>query len=116
MKRLFLIALTLILMSALRLAAADDSNNTLTDAEKAAALVNRDLKLLSPEKCEHYVNGVKYFEYQLGSEDFNKRVAASKFGKMPKFAKSDIGYLALQGDHGQVSFRNIKIRPIEAKK
>ena len=45
-------------------------------------------------------------------EDFKKRVAASKFGTMPKFAKSDSGYLALQGDHGQVSFRNIKIRSL----
>jgi hypothetical protein len=35
---------------------------------------------------------------------------------MPLFAKADKGYIALQGDHGQVSFRNIKIRPIEAKK
>ena len=49
-------------------------------------------------------------------DDFNARVAKSKFGKMPKFAKSDTGMIALQGDHGQVSFRNIKIRPIEAKK
>ena len=55
---------------------------------------------------------VKYFEYVLGSEDFNDRVAKSKFGKMPKFAKSDTGYLALQGDHGQVSFRNIKVLPL----
>ena len=52
----------------------------------------------------------------IGSEEFNARVAKSKFGKMPKFAKSYTGYLALQGDHGQVSFRNIKLRPIEAKK
>ena len=29
--------------------------------------------------------------------------------------QSNIGYIALQGDHGQVSFRNIKIRPIQAK-
>jgi hypothetical protein len=35
---------------------------------------------------------------------------------MPNFAKFDSGYIALQGDHGQVSFRNIKIRPIAAKK
>jgi hypothetical protein len=35
---------------------------------------------------------------------------------MPLFAQSDIGYITLQGDHGQVSFRNIKIRPIQAKK
>jgi hypothetical protein len=35
---------------------------------------------------------------------------------MPKFAKSGTGSLALQGDHGQVSFRNIKIRPIPPPK
>ena len=34
---------------------------------------------------------------------------------MPFFAKSDIGFIALQGDHGSVSFRNIKIRPIPQK-
>jgi len=59
---------------------------------------------------------VKYFEYVIGSEDFNSRVAKSKFAKMPLFAKPTTGYLALQGDHGQVSFRNIKVRPIEPKK
>jgi len=62
------------------------------------------------------MNGVKYFEYNLHSDDFKQRVARSKFGKMPGFAKSDTGYIALQGDHGQVAFRNIKIRPIEASK
>ena len=35
---------------------------------------------------------------------------------MPGFAKSNTGYIALQGDHGQVSFRNIKIRPIAPKR
>jgi hypothetical protein len=82
------------------------------DATKPAGEWNQVRIVISPEKCEHYINGVKYLEYKLGSEDFNKRVAASKFGKMPRFAKSDKGYIALQGDHGQVSFRNIKIRPL----
>jgi len=87
-----------------------------TDATKPAGEWNQLRILISPEKCEHVMNGVKYFEYVLGSEDFNNRVAKSKFGKMPLFAKSDIGYIALQGDHGEVSFRNIKIRPISYDK
>jgi hypothetical protein len=45
-------------------------------------------------------------------DDFKERVAKSKFGKMPLFAKSGNGAIALQGDHGQISFRNIKVRPI----
>lgn len=83
-----------------------------TDATKPAGEWNNLRILISPEKCEHVMNGVKYFEYVLGSDDFNARVAKSKFGKMPLFAKSSIGYIALQGDHGEVAFRNIKIRPI----
>ncbi|MBN1362436.1 MAG: DUF1080 domain-containing protein [Sedimentisphaerales bacterium] len=82
------------------------------DATKPVGQWNHVRLLISPDKCEHAINGVKYFEYVLGSEDFKQRVAKSKFGRMRLFAQSDTGYIALQGDHGQVSFRNIKIRPI----
>jgi len=86
------------------------------DATKPAGQWNHIRLVISPEKCVHEINGVTYFEYVLGSEDFKSRVAKSKFGRMPRFAKSDSGYLALQGDHGQVSFRNIKLRPLPAAK
>jgi hypothetical protein len=82
------------------------------DATKPAGEWNRIRLVINADKCEHYVNGVKYFDYVLGSEDFNARVAKSKFGKMPLFAKSNTGYVVLQGDHGEISFRNIKIRPL----
>jgi hypothetical protein len=85
------------------------------DTTKPAGQWNHLRLLISPERCEHEINGVKYFDYVLGSEDFKQRVAKSKFRTMPLFAKSDIGYIVLQGDHGQVSFRNIKIRPIKAR-
>jgi len=85
------------------------------DATKPAGEWNHVRLVISPEKCEHWINGVKYFDYVLGSDDFKDRVAKSKFGKMPLFAKSSNGYLALQGDHGQVSFRNIKVRALDQK-
>jgi hypothetical protein len=85
------------------------------DATKPVGEWNHVRLIISPKKCEHYINGVKYFEYVLHSDDFNKRVAKSKFGKMPGFAMSDIGAIALQGDHGSVCFRNIKLRPIMPK-
>jgi hypothetical protein len=84
------------------------------DATKPANQWNHVRILITPQKCEHYINGVKYFEYVLHSDDFNAKVAASKFSRMPGFAQSDIGFIGLQGDHpGAVSFRNIKIRPIK---
>ncbi|HEY7116839.1 MAG TPA: DUF1080 domain-containing protein [Tepidisphaeraceae bacterium] len=85
------------------------------DATKPAGQWNHVRVLISPEKCETEMNGVKYYEFVLGSPEFNERVAKSKFGKMAHFAKAESGYIALQGDHGQVSFRNIKVRPIEKK-
>ena len=64
---------------------------------------------------EHWMNGVKYCEFELGSDDFNQRVQQSKFRTMPGFAKNKAGLIALQGDHGNVSFANIKIKVLPAK-
>ena len=87
----------------------DPKTGQTLDATKPVGEWNHVRLLISPEKCVHEINGVKYFEYVLGSEDFNSRVAKTKFAKMPLFAKSNTGYIALQGDHGSVSFRNIKV-------
>ena len=71
--------------------------------------------IVAPRKCETYVNGVKYYEYEPGSKDFWDRVEKSKFAAMPMFAKLQNGAIGIQGDHGTVSFRNIKIRPLKIK-
>ena len=64
-------------------------------------------------KCEHWMNGTKYVEYEIGSDDWNEKVAKSKFAKMAGFGKAAKGHLCLQ-DHGNlVSFRNIKIRKLD---
>jgi hypothetical protein len=93
----------------------DEKTGKTLDATKPAGEWNHVRLLITPEKCVHEINGVKYVEYVIGSEDFNARVAKSKFGRMPFFAKASSGYIALQGDHGSISFRNIKVRPIETK-
>jgi len=93
----------------------DEKTGKILDATQPVGEWNHVRLIVSPEKCVHEINGVKYFEYVLGSEDFNARVARSKFSKMPFFAKSSSGFIALQGDHGSVSFRNIKLRPLPAK-
>ena len=64
---------------------------------------------------EHWMNGVKYCDFEIGSDDFKSRVAASKFGNTPRFAKNKTGHIGLQGDHGNVCFANIKIKPLAGK-
>lgn len=67
-------------------------------------------------RCEHWMNGTKYVTYEIGSDDWNQRVAKSKFAKMEGFAKAAAGHLCLQ-DHGaEVAFRNLKIRELPAGK
>lgn len=67
-------------------------------------------------KCEHHMNGTKYVEYEIGSADWNEKLAKSKFAKMAGFGTSAKGHICLQ-DHGnEVAYRNIKIRVLEAAK
>ena len=59
---------------------------------------------------EHWLNGTKLFEYELGSADWKDRYAKSKFNSMPLYGKAEQGHIGLQ-DHGdRVMFRNIRIR------
>ena len=90
----------------------DPATGKILDATRPAGQWNHVRLLVSPARCEHDINGRKYFDYVLGSDDFKARVARSKFGKMPGFAAAPAGWIGLQGDHGSISFRNIKIRPL----
>lgn len=84
-----------------------------TDATKPAGEWNQLRLIVNKGKCEHWMNGVKYCEYEIGSADWNEKLAKSKFAKMPGFATTANGHICLQ-DHGdKVEFRNIKIRVLE---
>jgi hypothetical protein len=58
---------------------------------------------------EHWLNGVKLLEYELGSPALTALIAESKFKAWPQFAKEGQGHIVLQ-HHGQEAwFRNITI-------
>ncbi len=93
--------------------AVDPKTGKPADATKPAGEWNTIRLIVTPKRGELWMNGVKYYDFVKGSEDWNARVAKSKFGGMKMFGKPTKGHIALQGDHaGDLAFRNMKIRPI----
>jgi len=61
---------------------------------------------------EHWLNGVKIVEYDLGSEKLKELISKSKFKNNPNFAQSTDGYIMFQ-HHGQkVWLKDIKVRTL----
>jgi hypothetical protein len=62
------------------------------------------------QTVEHWLNGKKVLQYELGSPALKAAVAKSKFKGIARFGTRQNGHILLQ-DHGnQVWFRSIKIR------
>src|SRR5439155_120701 len=59
---------------------------------------------------EHWLNGEKIVEFELGTARMDSALAASKYHSIPGFAERRKGHIVLQ-DHGdEVYFRSIKVR------
>jgi glucose/arabinose dehydrogenase len=90
----------------------DPWTKKVADATRPVGEWNHVQVRITPAGCEINMNGYRYASFKVGSDDWNKRVAASKFAKMPKFGKMGKGHICLQ-DHGdRVAYRNIKVREL----
>ena len=100
-----------------------DGENTLTSAGSLYAMIAPSAIVVKPvgsfnqvkikvkdNHVEHWLNGTKIVEYVYGSDMMWDLVAKSKFSTMPQFAKASEGHIGLQGDHGVIWYKNIRIR------
>jgi|TARA_B100001964_G_C14197824_1_gene584284 hypothetical protein len=71
---------------------------------------NHVVIIAKDKHVEHWLNGIKILEYDYQSSEMWKLVDKSKFKDMPFFAKAAKGFIGLQGDHGEVWYRKIRIR------
>ena len=58
---------------------------------------------------EHWLNGTKIVDYDLGTPLLDSLLAASKYHSIPNFAQRRAGHIVLQDHVDEVYFRNIKI-------
>jgi len=83
-----------------------------TDASRPVGRYNETRIVLRDNRVEHWLNGTKLLEAEIGSDTWTRRIEGTKFANWPRFARPDSGRIALQ-DHGHpVWIRDVKIRPL----
>ena len=83
-------------------------------AVKPAGQWNSSRLVFSGNHGEHWLNGVKVVEFELGSPAFDSAFAKSKYAKYPPwFPTRRKGQIVLQDHDAGVWFRSLKIREIK---
>ncbi len=104
-----------------------NGKDAITSAGSIFAVDGRRSKALNPvgqwntakiiargNHLEHWLNGSKVAEADIGSEFWNRNVTQRPFAKEPQFGKSSAGHIVLQ-DHGNEAwFRKMRIRKLTA--
>ena len=83
-----------------------------SDVTKPVGEYNKVRIIVQDKNVEHWLNGEKILEYTYQSDKMWDLVKNSKFNSMPPFAKVETGHIGLQGDHGEVWYKNIRIRKL----
>jgi hypothetical protein len=80
---------------------------------KPAGQWNQSRLLVKGSRVEHWLNGAKVLEYELGSEPVKTAIAGSKFKGTAGFGEKIAGHIMLT-DHGdECWFRSLKARELQ---
>lgn len=85
---------------------------TIREAVKPLGEFNKVRIVSKDGHIEHWLNGTLLLDYDYGSPSMKELISKSKFRDMPFFAKASEGRIGLQGDHGEVWYRNIRIKKL----
>jgi hypothetical protein len=75
---------------------------------------NQSRILVQGQRVEHWLNGLKVLEYELGSPIVLAAVARSKFKNVAGFGTKLRGHILLTDHTDEAHFRNLKIRELPA--
>lgn len=64
-------------------------------------------------RIEHWLNDKQIVVAEVGSEDWNKRIADSKFDDIKGFGENAPGQIMLTDHGGEIWYRNLKYRKLD---
>jgi len=79
---------------------------------KPAGEWNLSKIVVNGNKVEHWLNGKKVLEYELGSDVVKNGIANSKFKKYPDFGTKIRGHIMLTDHNDEAWYRSIQIREL----
>ena len=80
---------------------------------KEAGEWNASRIIIRGNRVEHWLNGAKVLEYELGSASLREALQASKFRDSDRFGEKISGHIMLTDHNDATWFRNLKIRPVK---
>ena len=87
------------------------------DATNNPGELNHAVIIVNKGHVEHWLNGKKLVEYELGSDKWKVQKAAGKWKDVAAYGAAKTGHIAVQATHSGfantgVYFKNIKIKPL----
>jgi hypothetical protein len=83
------------------------------DVTRPAGSWNAVRLIANGSHVEHWLNGVKVVEYELGSADWLAKRQLGPYRDVPTYGRETTGHIALQEHGDRVAFRSIKLRAIQ---
>lgn len=82
------------------------------DVTKPVGEYNETRIVVRGTHVEHWMNGTKLLEAEIGSDTWGERVAGTKFANYDAFAEAESGHIVLQNHGDPVWYRDIKLRSL----
>ena len=80
---------------------------------KLAGEYNHARIVVDDGNVEHWVNGIKVVENRIAGNEWNAAFKKSLFAEHANYGRAGKGHVALQNNEAGVSFRNVRIRPLQ---
>ncbi len=85
------------------------------DVTKPVGEWNQSRIVAKGPRVEHWLNGEKVVEYEVGTPNWAAHVKTSRYWATPEWGRALKGHFCLQDNGIALEYRNIKVRVIEAR-